>query len=440
MEEKQGNIRRLFVLSSPRLLLSFASPQLAAQIRSREPVGEPPKCAVVDSITLGLSQCNRFPADCRPLLSVPPRDVRWGDSGGFVVTTIREVARAAGVSVATVSRVWTGSSRVTEETSRRVREAAETMGYWPHAGARSLTTRQTGTLGVLLPDLFGEFFSEIIRGIDRTAHASGYQILLSSSHADAEEVVGVARALRGRVDGLIAMMPDREIVPVLKKLARIYRIVLLNAHPELEDLDSVSIANEAGAREVVRHLVDHGHTKIAFLRGPELNIDAEARYRGYCDAVSGAGLKVDPAFALSGDFTEASGYVAGLAIARMNPRPTAVFAANDCMAVGCMSALRDAGVDVPKQVSLVGFDDIAVTRYLHPALTTVHVNPYELGCRAVERWFATAETDAAIEHTVVPVSLMLRGSTAPAHVSSAVPDPKNPMESPSQTLATGELP
>jgi LacI family transcriptional regulator len=353
------------------------------------------------------------------------------------VATIREVARAAGVSVATVSRVWTGSSRVTEETSQRVREAAEKMGYWPHAGARSLTTRQTHTLGVLLPDLFGEFFSEVIRGIDQTARASGYQILVSSSHADAEEVLGVARALRGRVDGLIAMMPDRDAVPVLRKLARTYRIVLLNAHRELEDLDSVSIANREGASEVVHHLRALGHERIAFVRGPERNIDAEARYRGYRDAVVAAGLEADPALVLTGDFTEASGYAAGLRIADLSPVPTAVFAANDCMAVGCMSALRDVGLDIPAKVSLVGFDDIAVTRYLHPALTTVHVNPYELGRRAVARWFATAATDSAIEHAVVPVTLMPRGSTAPPEHFRSV---SNPLDSPSKTLASGELP
>src|SRR5688572_20574442 len=189
--------------------------------------------------------------------------------------TIRDVAARAGVSVATVSRVFNQKGPIREETVRRVMDVAGEMQYVPHAGARSLSTRSTRTIGVVLPDLHGEFFSEVIRGIDLAAREQGYHLLLSGSHADKDEMRAVVQAVRGLVDGLIIMSPDLDPAALCAELPLGVRAVLLNA--KVEGRPSITIDNSAGARDVVRHLAALGHTHIAFITGPARNADAEQR-------------------------------------------------------------------------------------------------------------------------------------------------------------------
>lgn len=328
------------------------------------------------------------------------------------MSTIRDVARAAGVSIATVSRVYTGSSAVSEDTGRRVLAAAARLDYWPNAAARSLTTSRTHTLGVLLPDLYGEFYSEVIRGIDEAARDARYQVLVSGSHADAETLVFVGRSLRGRVDGLIIMAPDVASSQAIAELMRSYPVVLLNAPSSRDLCDTISIANFEGAHTLVRHLIGLGHTRIAALLGPTGNNDAEDRRKGYKSALHEAGLNGVPPQEVRGDFTEASGYQAAEALLALSPRPTAVFALNDYMAIGLLGALNDRGVRVPQDLAVAGFDDIAVSRYLSPPLTTVHVDAHDLGRRAVQQWLLGVQgvRDRAKVHEVLPTKLVVRGS------------------------------
>jgi LacI family transcriptional regulator len=337
------------------------------------------------------------------------------------VVTIRDVARAAGVSIATVSRVFNGSSRVSSESSRRVRAAAKRLDYWPHSGARSLTTARTQALGVLLPDLFGEFFSEVIRGIDHTARSHMLQILVSSSHADTEQLVAAARSLSGRIDGLIAMVPDKGSVAGIQSIARRFPVVLLSPRLQVHGCSSVSIANHAGASALVRHLLELGHRRIAILKGPLGNVDAEERLRGYRDTLRAAGVEPEPGLEFQGDFTEASGYRAGSAILRLQPRPAAVFAANDYMAIGLLCALRDAGIEVPHQMAVTGFDDIAIARYLNPPLTTVHVDTYEMGVRAARSLIDILGAPDGDGHSRIelPAGLVVRTSCGSRTASGA---------------------
>ncbi len=293
--------------------------------------------------------------------------------------TIRDVAAGAGVSVATVSRVFNQKGPIREETVRRVMDVAGALQYIPHAGARSLSTRSTRTIGVVLPDLHGEFFSEVIRGIDLAARESGYHLLLSGSHADRDEMRAVVQAVRGMVDGLIVMSPDLDPSALLGELPAGIPAVLLNA--KVDGRPSITIDNAGGARDVVRHLASLGHTHIAFIGGPAKNADAEQRRRGFRAGAKAQGIR---AVELAGDFTEDSGYEAGKAIVAMKPRPTAVFAANDSMAIGALSAFRDARVRVPGHIALVGFDDIPIARFLDPPLTTVKVPIAELGRRGLQ--------------------------------------------------------
>ena len=310
--------------------------------------------------------------------------------------TIRDVAAGAGVSVATVSRVFNQKGPIREETVRRVMDVAGALRYIPHAGARSLSTRSTRTIGVVLPDLHGEFFSEVIRGIDLAARESGYHLLLSGSHADRDEMRAVVQAVRGMVDGLIVMSPDLDPSALLGELPPGIPAVLLNA--KVDGRPSITIDNAGGARDVVRHLASLGHTHIAFIGGPAKNADAEQRRRGFRAGAKARGIQ---AIEIAGDFTEDSGYEAGRAIAAMKPRPTAVFAANDSMAIGALSAFRDARLHVPRQIALVGFDDIPIARFLDPPLTTVKVPIAELGRRGLQILVGTDGHPARLETSLV---------------------------------------
>jgi LacI family transcriptional regulator len=337
-----------------------------------------------------------------------------------VTVTIRDVARAAGVSVATVSRVVNATGQVTEATALRVREAVRRLDYVPHGGARSLTTRRTHVIGVVLPEMYGDFFSEIIRGVDRTARPAGYHVLVSGSHSDPAETMAVLQALHGRVDGLVLMMPGPGLGRLDRSLPRRTPAVLLNgagatAHPSLR------VDNRRGARLAVDHLLDLGHRRIAHVRGPEANADAAERLLGYREALAGRGVAAEPRLELAGDFREESGYAAAERLAELVPRPTAVFAANDAMAIGCLAGLRARGLEVPEDLSLVGFDDVPNARYLTPALTTVRVPIAEVGSRATERLLRMLAnpTEAGGEDEVVVPTLSIRESTLAARVAAS---------------------
>ena len=301
--------------------------------------------------------------------------------------TIREVARAAGVSVATASRALNDSVLVTAETRARVQEAASQLAYSPHGAARSLITSRTHTIGVLLPDLYGEFFSELIRGIDHAAHTAGFHLLVSSARHRGPPLEAALRSMRGRVDGLLLMCPEFTREMSGRTLPGGFPVVLLNCPPPAADCDSLSVANYDGAFAMVRHLVGLGHRRIAIIQGAEGNFDAQERLRGYRAALAEAGIPTSAELEAPGDFSEASGHRAIHRLLELARRPTAIFAANDSMAVGALSALRDAGLRVPEDIALGGFDDIPMARYMTPALTSVHVDISALGARAATRLF-----------------------------------------------------
>ncbi|HEX2122022.1 MAG TPA: LacI family DNA-binding transcriptional regulator [Thermoanaerobaculia bacterium] len=292
---------------------------------------------------------------------------------GAAAATIRDVAARAGVSVATVSRVLNGKELVREETSAQVLEAARILHYVPNVAARSLSIRRTQTIGVVLPEMHGQFFSEVIRGIDVAARREGYHILVSGSHSDAAEMMDVVHAMRGRVDGLVVMAPDVEVDSLGSQLP----LVLLNSSDRRHA--AITIDNFGGARSMMRHLTSLGHTRIAFITGPAQNADARERLRGYRHSMRGSNAA---AVEVRGDFSEESGHAAADEIAKTHRPPTAIFAANDSMAIGALSALSGAGWRVPEDITVVGFDDIPIARYVSPQLTTIRVDIAELGRRA----------------------------------------------------------
>ena len=328
------------------------------------------------------------------------------------MVTIKDVAREANMSVATVSRVLNGSGPVSEKARRLIREVAGKMRYVPHSGARSLITSKTETLGVLLPDLYGEFFSEMIRGMDDTAQRNGFHLLISRAYADRHGIETAIRAMRGRVDGVVVMSPDLDAESLLN-MPSTMPVVLLCSVSRGNEIDSLTIQNCRGAREMVGHLISRGHRRIAIIKGSPRNYDAAERLRGYRMALRDAGIVPDSSLELSGNFTEAGGYAAAMELLSLRVRPTAIFAANDSMAIGALSALRESGVEVPEAMAVAGFDDIPLARYMDPPLSSVHVPICELGARAVEILLEgiTHKNEHVRKRERVSTKLVIRRST-----------------------------
>lgn len=344
-----------------------------------------------------------------------PRALSAEGGESLASVTIKDVARVAQVSVATVSRALNGHGNVAEEVRHRVLAAAQELRYTPHAAARSLSSRRTQTLGVVLPDLHGEFFSELMRGIDQIARAQRLHLLVSSYHGNPEEQGAALRAMRGRVDGLLVMSPFVAAPTLLSEhLEPSLPAVLINSQAGLDGTAVLGVDNHGGAMAMVEHLVASGHRRIAFIAGPQDNFDAHERLRGYREALQRL-LPGAQEWVLPGDFDEASGHRAGRELLAASPRPDAVFAANDMMALGCLFAFAQAGVRVPADIALAGFDDIPLARYVHPALTTIRVNIAELGARAARLLIAKVAGEATNESSVLMTELIVRESSAEAN-------------------------
>lgn len=321
--------------------------------------------------------------------------------------TIRDVAERASVSVATVSRVLNRLENVSAETRARVAEAVEALGYVPHAAARSLSLARTHTIGVVLPDLHGEFFSELARGLDRAAREKGYLLLLSSLHDDSRQAANALRAMRGRVDGLIVMAPNLEEAELEQALPPRIPTLLLNSRAQRSDLIGIRVDNKAGSTAVAAHLAAIGCRRIVHVAGPAGNIDADERQAAFCGAIEALG-GVDVAV-VRGQFDEASGQAAIASLIEAGHEFDGVFAANDDMAIGALQALRAAGRSVPGQVAVAGFDDIPLARHLE--LTTVNVRIADLGHLALTRLVAVCDGSGGLGDVLASPELVVRSST-----------------------------
>ena len=328
-------------------------------------------------------------------------------------TTIKDVASKAGVSIATVSRALNGSPLVTDETRAKVVKLANELKYTPNMMARGLMLKKSETLGVILPDLHGDFFSEVMKGIDEIARQNGYHILVSSSHSDKKEIESMLKVMRsGRVDGLIIMSPHLDSTSLNDYLTDDLPVVLLNCSISEKANESIIIDNFNGANQMVRHLIKHGHKRIAIIKGEENNFDAEERLKGYRSALYDAGIELNPKLELPGNFNEESGYTAMKKILNLKPRPTAVFASNDAMAIGAISAIQNKGLRIPEDIAICGFDDVPIAKYLKPSLSSVHVPIYDLGTNAALKLFRFIKNENNIqeEKIVLQTTLIVRES------------------------------
>lgn len=324
--------------------------------------------------------------------------------------TIRDVARAAEVSVASVSRVLNRHDNVRPALRLKVEQAAALLGYVPHAGARSLSLARSNAIGIVLPDLHGEFFSELLRGMDREASARGLQLLLSNMHDDPARGIEALHTMRGRVDGLVVMAPHVDPDLLFGQLPTGVPAVMVNCAPHHQPRPELRIDNAAGARAMVEHLVACGRRDIVHIAGPDGNIDARERVAGYRAGMAAAGLT--PRIEI-GTFLEDSGVEIVEALMAQGVPMDAIFAGNDMMAIGALVTLRRAGIDVPGQVAVAGFDDIPLARLISPSLTTLRIDIAAIGARAVARLadLLAGRTDEAIELRA-PV-LIARETTQP---------------------------
>jgi LacI family transcriptional regulator len=321
--------------------------------------------------------------------------------------TIRDIARLAGVSTTTVSRVLNQKPDVDPATRERILKIMEEQSYVPNAIASGLAGGHSWLIGVLVPSLTWPFMPEILRGIAGIVEQTPYEIVLYSvTHAqDRRQVIDriVASKL---IAGLIAVFPDgTENRPyalqgaqgqATRHLVRVYKrglpTVIVDDLGLPANLPWVGVDNRAGAYEAVRHLIRLGHRRIGCIRGPLEYQGSHDRYQGYCQALAEAGLAPDPAFVLEGDFATSGGHECASRFFAMTERPTAIFASNDQMAYGVMAAAEEWGLRIPDDVALVGFDDIALSAHLRPALTTVR-QPFDaMGQRAAELVLSLVES------------------------------------------------
>ena len=334
-------------------------------------------------------------------------------------TTIYDIAEGAGVSIATVSRVLNGNPRVSDDTRRRVLEVARDLGYAPHASAQNLARKHTRLVSAVVPMMTSAFFVEVLRGVQDHLDATDYDLLVYASRT-LDRIDGqLARATqRGRADGLLVVSTPLTDARARALEASGQPVALVDAYHA--DLDSVTVDNRWGGAVATQHLLDRGHRRIGLLMPAEASGPATRRQSGYLDALALAGVPADPALTVAADwdhehygYTRFAGYRAmQVLLERSGPseRPTAVFAAADVMAFGALRAAREAGLAVPGDLEVVGFDDIEPSAYA--GLTTLRQPMTEMGRLATEMLLRRLDApDAPAQHVVFAPDLVVRETT-----------------------------
>ncbi len=342
--------------------------------------------------------------------------------------TLRDIARRLGLSVTTVSRALAGYSDVAPDTRARVQQAARDMGYRPHAWARRLRRQRTDTLGFIIPThgprFADPFFSELLAGIGNEAARHEYDLLVSTRGPGADELAAYERMVaERRVDGFLLVRTRRDDARVRFLLARGVPFVAFGRTQVPGDFPWVDVDGEAGLYALTRMCIRAGHRRIGFINAPDTLMYAQHRLVGYRRALAEANIPFDPALVHTGDLTEQGGYAAAQALLALRPRPTALLAANDLMALGVLTAVREAGLQVGREVAVAGFDDIPLAAHAQPPLTTVHQPIYDIGRRITAMLIARLQNPhAAPAHLLLTPRVVVRASCpAPAGASSSDP-------------------
>lgn len=311
--------------------------------------------------------------------------------------TIHDIARLAGVSNATVSRVLNNKPDVNPETRERVLRIMEEQGFAPSMAAAALAGRHSKLIGVLVPSLNWPFIGEIIRGVAASTEEQGYEIVLYTiiNRQDRTEVIDRILATK-LTAGLLAIQVGQSSDYLTHLYEQGFPVVMITDQIEPTNAPWIGADNRTGAYEATRHLLRLGHRRIAHIFGHRGFVSAFERYDGYCAALTEAGIALDPALVVQGDFEPLSGRIAANQLFVLPERPTAIFCSNDLMAYGVLAAAEQHDLRIPKDVALVGFDDLPTSAHLCPPLTTVHQPFYEMGQQGTELLFSL------IEHSYTP--------------------------------------
>ena len=330
------------------------------------------------------------------------------------MSTISDVAKRAGVSTMTVSRVVNHSGYISQETQERVEKAIAELGYVPNALARSLRFKKTKTIALVVSDITNPLFTTIARGVEDAASENGFSVIYcNTDESPHEESEYLYTLLAKQVDGilLVPARSSRESITFLQE--RKEPVVVLDRRVSGVKVDTVRCDSIDGAYQLTRHLLDLGHRRIAVISGPAEASTAADRVAGYRQALDEAGVEIDPQLICFGQFVQASGYQMVQQVLSVTPRPTAIFAANNFISIGAYHALRDAGLRIPEDVSLVTFDDLPASLVLEPFLTVADQPAYDMGHKGTELLLArlAGEGPSDPQDIILPVRIIVRKSS-----------------------------
>lgn len=335
--------------------------------------------------------------------------------------TLIDVAKQAGVALVTASRALNGTGFVSDETRKKVVAAAKALGYSPNLSAKILKGGRPNLLGLAVSNLQSSVINEIISAVSLAAKQAGLDLIIynASTELGAPKQQDINRVLGGLCEGILLVLPTAQEGLLAEFESSSVPVVLINYWRNETRLPTVRGDNYEGSRAAVEHLIGLGHSRIAFITGSSYTGQSQERQRGYQDALKQAGIRPVKSLVVQGDFTQSGGFEAAQQLLAQPKRPTAIFAANDAMAIGAMDALKERGLQIPGDVSVVGFDDSPASNHVYPRLTTVRQPLSDIGEQAVRlilqriRGSSPAEggDDAPIE---LPSTLVIRDSCGPA--------------------------
>jgi DNA-binding LacI/PurR family transcriptional regulator len=329
------------------------------------------------------------------------------------VVTMREIAERAGVSLGTVSHVLNDSAAVRDVLRSRVMEAVKDLGYEPSQLARAFSRNSMDLVGMIVPDITNPFFPGVVRGAEDLAYQNGQRLVLCNTDNDANKEISYLADLRSFRSSGILIIPSLETRVLDSIRPTDPPVVFVGRCPEGWKGDFVVADNEKGGYLAARHLAQLGHRQYGVVTGPLYLNTAHARLEGFRRGLKEAGRKLIPEFIHEARYNSESGHLAAMRLLQMLPRPTAIFAANDLLAMGVLSALREMNLRCPEDVSLVGFDNLDIASYMAPALTTIHESGYHMGANACRLLLdRIKKRNAPVSRVMLPVELRVRDSTS----------------------------
>ncbi|MES1310660.1 substrate-binding domain-containing protein [Vibrio cholerae] len=329
------------------------------------------------------------------------------------MATMKDIARLAGVSTSTVSHVINKSRFVSDEIAERVNNAAQQLNYAPSALARSLKMNRTKTIGMLVTTSTNPFFGEVVKGVERSCYHQGYNLILCNTEGDNQRMkASINTLLQKRVDGLLLMCStlEGERLDVFDRYPDI-PIVVMDWGPILFASDKIQDNSLQGGYMAAKHLIECGHKEIGCITGPLIRHQAQMRYEGYKRALAEAGIAINPDWLVESDFECEGGYQAFEKLYQRGKLPSALFVSNDMMAMGVIQAASQRGLRVPDDLSLIGYDDVHIAKFMTPALTTIHQPKYRLGKAAVDTLLYRLENpDTTAQVVQLEPTLVVRSS------------------------------